>query len=63
MCVATASGVFRHNENRQSTVIDPAGAPAETVLEAASNCPVSAIRVEDADTGQVLFPAPARPVG
>ena len=25
MCVATAPGVFAHNENRQSTVIDPAG--------------------------------------
>ncbi len=61
MCVATAPGVFAHNENRQSTVIDPAGDPQERILEAAANCPVSAIRLEDAETGEPLFPPSGRP--
>ena len=56
MCVATAPGVFAHDENRQSTVVDAAGDPAALVLEAAANCPVSAIRVVDGGTGRSLFP-------
>lgn len=67
MCVATAPGAFAHDENRQSTVVDARGEPEALVLEAAGNCPVSAIRVVDADTGRALFPpAPAaggRPQG
>ena len=56
MCVATAPGVFAHNENRQSTVVDAGGGPEALVLEAAANCPVSAIRLVDRDTGRSLFP-------
>lgn len=56
MCVATAPGVFAHNERRQSTVVDAGGDPAARVLEAAASCPVSAIRVTDAETGRTLFP-------
>lgn len=56
MCVATAPGVFAHNEHRQSTVVEAGGDPAALVLEAAANCPVSAIRVKDAETGRTLFP-------
>jgi ferredoxin len=55
-CVGVAPGVFRHNENRQSEVIDPAGAPEELILKAASYCPTGAIEVADADTGEILFP-------
>ena len=56
MCVATAPGVFAHNEHRQSTVVDAGGDPKALVLDAAANCPVSAIRVVDGDTGRSLFP-------
>jgi ferredoxin len=55
-CIRTATHVFRHNDARQSVVVDPAADPPAEVLEAAESCPVSAIRVEDADTGEVLFP-------
>jgi ferredoxin len=55
-CVNLAPAVFRHNENVQSEVFDPAGAPEAAVLKAARFCPTSAIRVEDANTGEVLFP-------
>jgi ferredoxin len=56
MCETIAAKVFRLNENRQSEAIDPAGDTVEKILEAAENCPVSAILVEDADTGEQLFP-------
>ena len=56
MCVATAPGVFAHNENRQSEVVDPEGAAEEVIVEAATNCPTGAITVEVEDTGDQLFP-------
>ncbi len=55
MCVEIGPRAFRHNENRQSEIIDAAGESVETVLEAASSCPTGAISVADADTGEVLF--------
>jgi ferredoxin len=56
MCESIASLTFRLNENRQSEAFDPMGDSPETILEAAENCPVSAIFVEDAETGERLFP-------
>lgn len=55
-CVGLAPDVFRHDENVQSTVINPDGAPVTIIVQAASYCPTGAIRVENADTGDVLFP-------
>jgi ferredoxin len=55
-CVLLAPEVFRHNDDRQSEVVDPAGAPEEQVLKAAGYCPTGAIRVADAETGELLFP-------
>jgi ferredoxin len=55
-CVGLAPSVFQHNENRQSEVVDPEGAPEELILKAASYCPTGAIEIKDADTGEVLFP-------
>ena len=55
-CVFLAPEVFRHNENRQSEVVDPDGAPEERVLQAASYCPTGAIAVADAATDETLFP-------
>ena len=56
MCETFAPHVFRLNDNRQSEAVDPAGDSEEKILEAAENCPVGAITVEDAETGQQLFP-------
>jgi len=56
MCESIAPAVFRLNENRQSEVVNPEGDTEEKILEAAENCPVSAIFVEDAETGEKLFP-------
>ena len=56
MCEAIAPKVFRLNDNRQSEAVDPDGDPVEQILEAAESCPMSAILVEDAETGEQLFP-------
>ncbi len=55
-CEIFASNTFALNEDRQSMVTNPDGDPEEKVLEAAENCPVSAITVADAETGETLFP-------
>ncbi len=56
MCLATAPGVFAHNADRQSEVVDPLGDTEEKILEAAFNCPTSAITVKVAETSERLFP-------
>ncbi len=56
MCVQITPKVFALNENRQSTVANPDGDTAARVREAAEQCPVSAIVLEDAETGKRLFP-------
>ena len=56
MCETIAPKVFRLNEKRQSEAVDPDADTVEKILEAAENCPVSAIFVEDAETGEKLFP-------
>jgi ferredoxin len=56
MCESIAPHAFRLNDNRQSEAVDPDGDSVENILEAAENCPVSAIQVEDAETGERLFP-------
>jgi ferredoxin len=56
MCKSIAPQVFQLNVNRQSEAVNPAGDSAEKILEAAENCPVSAIFVEDTETGERLFP-------
>ena len=56
MCTHIGPKSFALNDDRQSEVINPEGEPREVVLEAAEACPVSAITVVDAETGEQLFP-------
>jgi len=44
-CVDTAPAVFELDSEDKAVVIDPDGEPADLVVEAASNCPVTAIFV------------------
>ncbi|MDQ4098374.1 MAG: ferredoxin [Actinomycetota bacterium] len=44
-CIYAAPGVFELDEMRISTVVDPEGDPLDAVIEAAENCPTSAISV------------------
>ena len=53
-CVDTAPGVFELDEEDKARVIDPDGEPYDVVLEAAGNCPVTAIFVYG-ETGD-LYP-------
>jgi len=50
-CVDTAPDVFQLDGEDKAIVVDPDGAPTDDVVEAAQNCPVSAILVagEDGD--------------
>ena len=56
MCESFAPHGFQLHANRQSEAVNPAGDTEEKILEAAENCPVSAIFVEDTETGERLFP-------
>ena len=56
MCETFAPNVFKLNDDRQSEAVDPDGDSVEQILEAAESCPMSAILVEDAETGEQLFP-------
>ena len=51
-----ATNVFALNEELQSEAVNPDGDPEDKILEAAENCPVSAITVVDEQTGERLFP-------
>jgi ferredoxin len=53
-CVETAPDVFELDAEDKAVVIDPNGAPLDDVLDAAGNCPVTAIFVAD-ETGD-LYP-------
>ena len=55
MCTQIAAKVFKLNDNMQSEAVNREGDSAEPILEAAEDCPVSAIKVQDAETGDVLF--------
>jgi ferredoxin len=50
-CVDSAPGVFELDGEDKARVIDPDGDPFDMVLDAAGNCPVTAIfvRGEDGD--------------
>ena len=47
---------FELDDDEKAVVIDPNGAPRDDLVEAAANCPVMAITIRDAKTGEVVFP-------
>jgi ferredoxin len=55
-CAKTAPGVFRLDEfMNQSTVVNARGDSDDTIFRAAEGCPVSAISLYDAATGERVF--------
>lgn len=48
-CVDTAPNVFELDPEDKARVIDPDGDPSDIVVDAAMNCPVTAIFVEGPD--------------
>jgi ferredoxin len=56
LCVMVAKGTFKLGPGGQATVLEPIGDEAAKVRNAAVQCPMGAITVRDAATGEVLFP-------
>jgi ferredoxin len=54
-CIKNVPAVFKEDEAGQAEVVDPDGASEELLIEAGFNCPVGAIAVVDADTGEDLL--------
>ncbi len=56
LCCDDAPETFEMDDEQKAIVKNPVGDDRETIIEAAGNCPVDAIRVEDTETGEVLYP-------
>lgn len=56
LCLHFASGVFALDDKGQSIVANADGDAAERILEAAEQCPQSAITLVDAESGAAVFP-------
>ncbi len=55
ICISLAPKVFSLNKEGQSIVIDAEGETLKNILNAADNCPLSAIKIFD-ENGKCLFP-------
>ena len=55
-CVSAQPDVFQLDNGEKAVVVDPNGADQDDLVEAASNCPVNAITIRDAATGEELYP-------
>jgi ferredoxin len=55
-CVDSAPGLFALDEEGKSVVVDPESHDLDDVLDAARNCPVDAILVVDAGSGEQVHP-------
>lgn len=54
MCVAIAAGYFRLGEDERSQPVAAEIAPDDAVRDAAATCPMEAIVVTDAETGEQI---------
>jgi ferredoxin len=55
-CVHQASATFRLDSARQSQPVAPDADAGERILQAAENCPVEAIAITPAGSGEPVFP-------
>ena len=58
-CLAKAPAVFVLGEDRKVEVTDPAGAPDDDIVHAATSCPYRVVARPERD-GQPLFPPPRK---
>ena len=56
LCCDEAPDTFEMDDDQKACVKKPVTDGKEAILGAAGNCPVDAIKVEDAKTGKVLYP-------
>lgn len=55
-CVAIAPSVFELDENMKARVINGANDTKDNIINAAQGCPVKAIIITDAKTGEQIWP-------
>lgn len=55
-CINDAPETFELDDEDIAVLKNPIGDDRETIVEAACNCPVDAIMVEDTATGEQLYP-------
>ena len=55
-CVDSAPGVFELDEESKSLVVDPDAQDKDAIVLAAQDCPVDAIFIRDAETGEQIYP-------
>ena len=55
-CVDSAPGVFELDDDSKSIVVDPDAQDKDSIVLAAQDCPVDAIFIRDAETGEQLYP-------
>jgi ferredoxin len=55
-CADSAPGVFQLDDDDKSVVVDPDAADRDEILLAAQDCPVDAIFIVDAESGDQLYP-------
>jgi ferredoxin len=60
LCLVAAPRVFMLDGTRKALVMDPSGADAETLRQAAAACPTGAIHLLEDEPGET---APGRPPG
>ena len=53
-CIGIAPRYFRLDDNERSHPVSAVVVPDDAVLDAAATCPMEAILVTDAETGEVL---------
>jgi ferredoxin len=56
LCCDDAPETFEMDDDEIAVVKNPVGDDRDTILQAAENCPVEAIKVEDTETGEQLYP-------
>lgn len=56
LCAASAPTEFELDEQGQGRATSETLPASEEVLEVAESCPIEAISIVDADTGEVVFP-------
>ncbi|MGI5460821.1 ferredoxin [Streptomyces sp. CA-249302] len=61
LCAASAPAEFELDEGGQGRARTRTLPASELVLEVAESCPIEAIGIEDAETGERVFPPPAVP--
>ncbi len=62
MCIQISPKAFALNEKRKAIVANPNADTLSSIKEAAEGCPMMAISIKDAKSGDVIFPKALPPI-